>query len=128
LNGLTLTFFEASSHVLFIPYEKSDSADEGLVYNGVQVIKDLELPKFKKALVIDPLIQHTFPSSQQTWRPSKLTVNGRKGRRVLCASSQDRLRYVLFDIDSGRDVDGESEGGQDSEHNPDDQDDNEMPM
>lgn len=43
--------------------------------------------------------------------PGSLEVNGRKGRRVICIISQDRLRYVLFDLDSSHeeDTDGDDE-------------------
>ena len=42
---------------------------------------------------------HTFPSSASS-APEKLEINGRKGRRVVCVVTKDKLHYRVFDIDS----------------------------
>lgn len=40
--------------------------------------------------------RHTFPAD--SFRPVQIEVNGRKGRRVVCALGQDRQRYKIFDL------------------------------
>ena len=46
---------------------------------------------------LSSFIVHTFRS--EVWQAGSLEVNGRKGRRALCVVSQDRLRYLLLDLD-----------------------------
>jgi hypothetical protein len=50
---------------------------------------------------------HTFDS---LFSPVRLEINGRKGRRVVCALSNDRNRYKIYDLDSDAtsDHDGEA--------------------
>lgn len=52
--------------------------------------------------------QHTFDS---LFRPARLEVNGRKGRRVVCILAEDNLHYRVFDLDSSsRDGQADSSG------------------
>lgn len=48
---------------------------------------------------LTPYTRHVF-RQESTFRPEKLEVNGRKGRRVVCVLDQDGLRYRAFDLDS----------------------------
>ncbi|KAH8153432.1 uncharacterized protein LAJ45_02244 [Morchella importuna] len=41
--------------------------------------------------------------------PVQLTINGNKGRRVGCVIAEDRMRYIVFDLD-GQEEDEEEEG------------------
>lgn len=36
-------------------------------------------------------------------------MNGRKGRRVVCVTSKDGLRYTLYDMDSSHEEEEEGE-------------------
>lgn len=44
--------------------------------------------------------------------PVQLTINGNKGRRVGCVIAEDRMRYIVFDLD-GQEEDEEDEEGED---------------
>lgn len=47
------------------------------------------------------LIRHTFPASAGAkGRVGRIDVNGRKGRRAVCALSGDGGRYEVFDMDA----------------------------
>ena len=59
--------------------------------------------------LLDPYVHHTFEAGNPTWTPWRLEVNGRKGRRAVCVISQDRLRYILYDLDSSHEEDEEEE-------------------
>jgi anaphase-promoting complex subunit 4 len=57
--------------------------------------------------VLDPwsnahadIVIHSFPSSGLKAKPIRIDVNGREGRRVICALYRDSLRYDVFDLDS----------------------------
>jgi len=47
--------------------------------------------------------------------PSQLTVNGRKGRRVGCVVAEDRVTYLVFDLDQEEYDEGEEEGEEEGE-------------
>ena len=44
--------------------------------------------------------KHVFPAEER-FNPVKLAVNGRKGRRMVCAVSEGGRSYKIFDMDSG---------------------------
>lgn len=47
------------------------------------------------------LIRHTFPASAGAkGRVRRIDVNGRKGRRAICALFGDGGRYEVFDMDA----------------------------
>lgn len=47
------------------------------------------------------LIRHTFPASAGAkGRVGRIDVNGRKGRRAVCALYGDGGRYEVFDMDA----------------------------
>lgn len=51
---------------------------------------------------------HQFPAGK-VWRPQRLEVNGRKGRRVVCVVAEDQLHYRQLDIDSLKETNGEDD-------------------
>lgn len=48
------------------------------------------------------------------WRPDRLEVNGRKGRRVVCVFAEDKFHYRIFDLD------GTDEPAEDADANGED--------
>ena len=56
--------------------------------------------------------RHTFDA---LFSPIRIEVNGRKGRRVVCALSNDRTRYKIFDLESDTGSEDESEAAPVSE-------------
>lgn len=42
---------------------------------------------------------HEFPTGV-SWTPERIEVNGKKGRRAVCVTAQDRLHYRIYDLDS----------------------------
>lgn len=48
--------------------------------------------------VLKSYVRHTFANNPSSV-PSKLEVNGRKGRRALCVIAEDKIHYQVLDID-----------------------------
>lgn len=46
--------------------------------------------------------------------PAQVTVNGGVSRRVGCVIAEDRMRYIVFDLDE-REIEGEEEDGDEAE-------------
>ena len=46
------------------------------------------------------LVKHTFPQTGPKSKPIGIEVNGRRGRRAVCALYADGLRYEVFDLDA----------------------------
>lgn len=56
---------------------------------------------------LQPYIRHTFAASDR-FKPSRLEINGRKDRRVICVLAEDLRYYRIFDLDFVGDEAGES--------------------
>ncbi|EFW18783.1 hypothetical protein D8B26_005595 [Coccidioides posadasii str. Silveira] len=72
-------------------------------------------------------VRHTFPQDKNR-DPLRIEVNGRPGRRVVCALYSDRQWYSVFDIDSmddrddeEKDASGEEEMGENFDEQADEQ-------
>lgn len=65
------------------------------------------------------LVKHTFAAAAagRGHRPVRVDVNGRRGRRAVCAVYGDGMRYEVFDMDAEVEVDEEDEeGGNENEN------------
>lgn len=47
---------------------------------------------------LQPFVRHTFAASDR-FKPLRLEINGRKGRRVVCVLAEDLRHYRIFDLD-----------------------------
>lgn len=64
-------------------------------------------------------MKHTFAAAAagRGNRPVRVDVNGRRGRRAVCAVYGDGMRYEVFDMDAEVEVDEEDEeGGNENEN------------
>lgn len=60
------------------------------------------------------VLKHVFASTGPKAKPVYVDVNGRKGRRAVCALYGDAMRYEVLDLDAAIDeeeVDEEGDGG-----------------
>ena len=101
----------ASGYLLAFTYIPSLS-NHGLHYTKYagkvsQRIASLNLTSFSD---MEPHTLHSFPSTSPSQAIERIEVNGRKGRRVVCVVTQDRLRYRVFDLESVQ-----AEGGAEAE-------------
>jgi anaphase-promoting complex subunit 4 len=59
------------------------------------------------------VLKHVFASAGPKAKPVYVDVNGRKGRRAVCALYADAMRYEVLDLDAAieeEEVDVEEEG------------------
>ena len=86
-----------------IRYRNADE-DQRLVFTKFAGTQTSEVNSIPEIRTIDlkqsgHLVRHSFPPGP-TWTPKRMEINGRKGRRALCALAQDGLHYRVYDLDS----------------------------
>ncbi|KAI9753556.1 MAG: hypothetical protein M4579_005098 [Chaenotheca gracillima] len=98
-----------ATHILSIPYSSSAEGNEGLSYTAWKMdasAEGVDRPTRTSIPITilndkDTIVnysKHVF--LDRSFAPWKLEVNGRKGRRVICVFSKDKVRYRMFDMDS----------------------------
>ncbi|KAL6720420.1 hypothetical protein ACLMJK_002342 [Lecanora helva] len=108
---LVIAAVDQNSAKLFrLAYHQSDDRGLGLKYNQAngadskELSPDVEDYHEADLDISNPEVDKAcawleFPQGA-SWAPEKLVVNSKKGRRVICALAQDRLRYRIFELDS----------------------------
>ena len=93
----------AASYLMNIKYRQSSGGD-GLTYAKLAHSNTIDMENIPSRISIDlahpsPLLLHSFPNDP-AWRPERMEINGRHGRRAVCVLAQDSLRYRVYDLDS----------------------------
>ncbi|KAI9675657.1 MAG: hypothetical protein M1817_001024 [Caeruleum heppii] len=111
-----------ASHLLSIAYARSSESEPGLFYAPLVPSSSSQINLPPVSTIPDSIVtlldeevvakhsHHCFPQSASFY-PTKLEINGRKGRRVVCVLAQDRMKYRIYDLDTGSGVpEGEANG------------------
>jgi len=119
---------KASSSLLYLPYQDTETSQWQPQYEenpaqGASRRENLQL--LDKAESRSRYCRHTT-SLAPTSTPSKLEVNGRKGRRAVCVLAEGQQHYRIFDIDSGQGGDAEGEAKTPPMPDGDDDDDDDV--
>ena len=106
---LDLTCLAECSKILSVPYNPSSGSpaclkyqawhQEGMDMVGQDPFAHAPSISLSEDEVTSTYARHTFPAD--SFKPARMEINGRKGRRVICVLSKDGLRYKIFDLGSG---------------------------
>ena len=103
----------ASTRLLSVPYRSNNPTTiPPLIYNPAPLSDPKPSLDLSSEYAVRSYIRHTFPAGP-TWGVERLEINGRKGRRVVCCVAQDKMRYRIFDLDSGDGEEGDGDGDED---------------
>lgn len=109
----SLTWRQASFHLLGISYNKQTESTDGLIYSTASEFteknpRDDIFPNVDDSSENRIQIRHTFPHGSE-WAPEKIEINGRKGRRIICVLAKDKINYRIYDMDTANEPDSRSD-------------------
>ncbi|KAI9827716.1 MAG: hypothetical protein M1832_004205 [Thelocarpon impressellum] len=116
--------YDEEYHLLKIPYRCGSDAPNALSYapsTGDPLFNTAAQDAFQSPAAMQLSAQDVvnryscLAFAADSFRPARLEVNGRKGRRVVCLLGEDGLHYKVFDLDSHPTEAGEPEGDGDGD-------------
>ena len=99
-----LTLLVVEARLLLIPYRSKRISSRGLNYKIESDLTSIEIDKDRSLNLMDTqrIEEHTWLkfAAGVSWTPKRVDVNGRMGRRAVCAVAEDRFHYRIYDLDS----------------------------